>query len=602
MEESLVQSNLKEYEEITVDLVENEVDSVEQAKRTLVGKFFSEKILNRGAVKTVVAQAWGEPDGLLISDMGPNIFLFTFKDKQEAMDVMQKGPWFIMNQLLNIQRWIPEASVFEIDFTWVPCWVQLHGMPYGTMKRENAVKIAEQIGKIVEVENPIVNGCMWRSFMRVKVLINVYKPLLTGCWVPRRDLPKTWVVFRYEKLQGLCFNCGIIGHEQMSCRKAKVMSVINQEVPRYSAQLSIPAARHIQSIVQEWGRRKSKPANQGTGDSSLKRHMEEGTSAGTPAQYKWDGGFPNSSEAGEKEEKRAGELTVHTDGEGGNTEEEERIGPNSSVWTQVMEAISLFQAEKEKLFREETKGVDDPLRNNAGPSGKRDEVEGRRLPGEWRGKSSDGSLLPVKSNQKQSCPMTRLGSLPFINLRLQSEYPGFKLDCGLNHVRVGQVRERVGPLDSMGQLIAGPILEREHDEDMAQNEELRASKGKDPLPMSEEVEEQNLANLGSAILAQVQLEEECIGQNDVTASLDFPSPDLSYIGYGGISLSKNEIQKCRNACTSNEDRAGSQYFVDFPSDDGGDEASELKTLPQNEEAGISQGLSKLCHSKRQRIE
>lgn len=116
MEDSLANSISKEYEEIMVELFDDKEDSVALAQRTLVGKFFSEKMLNRGAVKTVVSQAWGEPEGLQISDLGPNIFLFTFKDKMETVEVMQKRPWFVMNQLLNIQRWIPDASVFEINF------------------------------------------------------------------------------------------------------------------------------------------------------------------------------------------------------------------------------------------------------------------------------------------------------------------------------------------------------------------------------------------------------------------------------------------------------------------------------------------------------
>lgn len=78
--------------------------------------------------------------------------------------------------------------------------------------------------------------------MRVRVMINIFKPLSTGCWVPRPELPKTWVVFRYEKLQGLCFNCGIIGHELKSCQREKVMSMVNSKVPRYSSQLSMQAA------------------------------------------------------------------------------------------------------------------------------------------------------------------------------------------------------------------------------------------------------------------------------------------------------------------------------------------------------------------------
>lgn len=48
MASSLVNFDNREYEEVTVELDEDKKVSVEIAKRTLVGKFFSDKLLNRG--------------------------------------------------------------------------------------------------------------------------------------------------------------------------------------------------------------------------------------------------------------------------------------------------------------------------------------------------------------------------------------------------------------------------------------------------------------------------------------------------------------------------------------------------------------------------
>lgn len=74
-----------------------------------------------------------------------------------------------------------------------------------------------------------------------------------------------------------------------------------------------------------------------------------------------------------------------------------------------------------------------------GPNGENlaDEVE--KVPS-----ASEGSLSPTRWVQKHNCPMPPLGPIPFTNLRLQSEYPGFKMDIGLNHVRVGQASEGEG--------------------------------------------------------------------------------------------------------------------------------------------------------------
>lgn len=69
------------------------------------------------------------------------------------------------------------------------------------------------MGEVLEIEDPLIEGKIIRPFIRARVGINIKEPLLTWCWVPRRNLPKIWVSIKYERLQDLCFKCGIIGHE-----------------------------------------------------------------------------------------------------------------------------------------------------------------------------------------------------------------------------------------------------------------------------------------------------------------------------------------------------------------------------------------------------
>lgn len=104
------------------------------------------------------------------------------------------------------------------------------------------------------MEDPLVNGNLLRTFFRVRVGINVKKAIPTGCWVPRKDLPNAWVVFRYERMQDLCYNCGILGHDQRSCKKEKVIATHDQSVPRYGPSLGVPPARPLAIIAAEQGR------------------------------------------------------------------------------------------------------------------------------------------------------------------------------------------------------------------------------------------------------------------------------------------------------------------------------------------------------------
>lgn len=156
-----------------------------------------------------------------------------------------------MGHLLSLQYWIPEVAVYEIEFSVVPFWVQLHGLPLGTMTTKNAVKLMEQLGEIVEVENPLIDGQLLRSFMRVRVQLDITQPLVTGCWVPRKDLPKVWIVFKYEKLMDVCFKCGVIGHEQKYCKKERAMSAFSTDVPKYGPALGVSLAKSLAEVVME---------------------------------------------------------------------------------------------------------------------------------------------------------------------------------------------------------------------------------------------------------------------------------------------------------------------------------------------------------------
>lgn len=135
--------------------------------------------------------------------------------------------------------------MFEIPFVHCPFWVQIHGAPFEGISKENARKIGSRIGSVLAVEDPIVDNRIIRGFMRVKVSIDITKPLVTGFWVPRKEFPKVWVMLLYEKLQDYCYNCGCIGHDQKECRSEKAMSLIKDDAPRYGSGLRVSPLRPI---------------------------------------------------------------------------------------------------------------------------------------------------------------------------------------------------------------------------------------------------------------------------------------------------------------------------------------------------------------------
>lgn len=247
-------SNLPEEELDTVLPTNN--NALGLSRRALVGRLLTEKQLSRNAMKEIIYRAWSNYEELHILDKGRNMFLFCFKKEEDAKEVMLKSPWYVMNHLLCLQYWLPKVSVAELDFDRNPFWVQVHNLPLENLNSLSAGTLLAKVGPVMEIEEPIIEGKIVRHFVRGRVQVDVTKPLPIGCWIPRVNLPRLWVFYRYERLLDLCFNCGILGHEQKGCEKPRVMTSFNPYLPKYTHRLSVQASKSVDAIVRGFERKK----------------------------------------------------------------------------------------------------------------------------------------------------------------------------------------------------------------------------------------------------------------------------------------------------------------------------------------------------------
>lgn len=60
-------------------------------------------------------------------------------------------------------------------------------------------------------------GGILRDFCRLRIQVDVQKPLRPGIFVLVDSKVKTWVPFKYENLPVFCFKCGNMGHGVKDC-------------------------------------------------------------------------------------------------------------------------------------------------------------------------------------------------------------------------------------------------------------------------------------------------------------------------------------------------------------------------------------------------
>jgi hypothetical protein len=118
----------------------------------------------------------------------------------------------------------------KMKFETASFWVQIHNLPLACMNREVGYKIGSSVGVVEEVDVS-VDGVGWGKYLRVKIELNLSKPLARGrtLQIGGRSM---WVAFQYEKLPKFCFNCGVIKHGEMGCSKFAVWRRLHEMLLR----------------------------------------------------------------------------------------------------------------------------------------------------------------------------------------------------------------------------------------------------------------------------------------------------------------------------------------------------------------------------------
>ncbi|KAL7171277.1 hypothetical protein ACSBR2_036010 [Camellia fascicularis] len=228
------------------------MDSIElQDSTAALGK------LNKQAVFHILHGAWKTRASFTISPWNDNLFLFTFVDSENRSWVLQKAPWSIMGHLLILQPLEVGLPVSEIQFNWCPFWVQIHGLLVEKMTKANEEIIGHKLGRLLCVEAHCEGLLLYRNFLRIRVEIDVTKPLPRGFVLNRGVSPpvvgsNSWISFKYEKLSDFCFDCGRIGHERTVC---KFVSRDEGRASGYGLGLRTGIARSSGLSVEHYGKK-----------------------------------------------------------------------------------------------------------------------------------------------------------------------------------------------------------------------------------------------------------------------------------------------------------------------------------------------------------
>ncbi|KAK3023407.1 hypothetical protein RJ639_042795 [Escallonia herrerae] len=226
----ITQTNHLHCEE-PIELEEDETNANREYSLMLLAKLISTKKPNTKIVQNVLAKVWNPTKGMKVQTLEENTLCIALNHEWDRSQILASKPWSVMGSHLVVQDWPSNLSIKEIEFNISPFWIWINGLPPNQMTKANGEKIAGKIGNLKEIDFTSNGKISWYKYLRIRVEIDIRKPLHTGSSRSRDTLNSAWIGLQYERLPDFCFNCGRPGHVLRSCSYPLITSQAHPKSP-----------------------------------------------------------------------------------------------------------------------------------------------------------------------------------------------------------------------------------------------------------------------------------------------------------------------------------------------------------------------------------
>ncbi|KAF4382755.1 hypothetical protein G4B88_021538 [Cannabis sativa] len=135
----------------------NEERESEVGKSCLLGRFCSNKNMNRNLIRTILGRVWGlaEVDwGVKIKKVTTeaSFLIFSFKNESDLSRIVNKSPWMLNNGVLILQRFSKLPSKWEEEMNRFPLMGRVLNLPTKAITKNNMLRLASMAGEVIEIQ------------------------------------------------------------------------------------------------------------------------------------------------------------------------------------------------------------------------------------------------------------------------------------------------------------------------------------------------------------------------------------------------------------------------------------------------------------------
>lgn len=117
----------------------------------------------------------------------------------DAEKVIQGVPWAFDRHSVVFRRTM--ALFLDLRFDRTAFWIWIYNLPFSLLMVKVTISTGETIGTITKPQD--VGEMKGGSFMRVRVKVDISKPLCRGRKISWDQNSEGWVMFEYERLPNI---------------------------------------------------------------------------------------------------------------------------------------------------------------------------------------------------------------------------------------------------------------------------------------------------------------------------------------------------------------------------------------------------------------
>lgn len=182
---------------------------------SLVGRVVIDRELSINSIRANVRRLLNPVKGVDIKGLGPNMVVMHFAHPLDRKHALGGCPWAIDRHALLLEPLDPAIKPEHHKLTHMPIMIRVLQLSLSNRSESTARLIGNSLGTFLEIPKSTPNHYL--PYFRLKIAVDVSKPLKRGVYFQGVEGTKQWIQILYERLPTFCFLCGILGHGEAKC-------------------------------------------------------------------------------------------------------------------------------------------------------------------------------------------------------------------------------------------------------------------------------------------------------------------------------------------------------------------------------------------------